>query len=516
MLPKMKPAAAESARPVIRPVKASPPGPAPAPPTRRYPSGVSSKRGGTMNLVPDLEVHVEDEDKMTAIAPWTEQYPEPPTGPTPIAIAQPVPRQRTNVVVGFEDETQARPADEYLLQSMRDQEQQQGPLNVAYESLPSLEARRPFDAYEAEFAERDPVTQMVAAHESIRIRRAQEQRHQEMMPPPEQTYEQQPAYDEQPYDLQPQAYEQQYDYAPATAREDSGPRERPTEDDPRTYAPPPPPYDEMHASYQSGPQERGWSDAPLRTEIPPAPPVPREMRFHTPPSFIHGVQPIRPANNFSVMTPPPQPPPMYQSPAPPPMYQHQHQQQRMAVTEPSSRMQAYPMQPVGQQVETPPKSGVARFAWFVFGATFGIVFAFCATGYVPRFGQPEPLFPPPPPRPAVTATAPATPAQAVTAPPATNAIVAAPPPTATTTAPIPAPPPTATAKDTKAPTAGATAARTPPPPPRRFFSPPPRRPAPPPSDSPKKSGGSVDAPDPPSSGGGGGGAIDNILGDALK
>jgi hypothetical protein len=497
-------------------------------------------------------------------------------GPTnPHASAQPTPR--LNTTVAFEDETQARPVDDYLLQAMRDDDRSQGELNVPYESLPSLEARRPFDTYEAEFAERDPVTQMVAAHESIRLRRAQQLRvvpqpreerwqHEDAYPQQQEHYPQQQAeHYPQPqqaehYPQQEEHYPQDAAYGPPTTREGSGARERPYDDRdrayeepapaPRDYAAPLPPFDDVHESnhpsFQSGPQARGWSDPPPRTEIPPAPAVPREMRFHTPPAFIQGVQPIRPANNYtaqSVMTPPPQMAPQQQ-----PMYPQQpmhsmqvqqqqpmypsmslQQQQRMMATTPSSAYgYSMPMQPVGPSIAPQQKNGIGRFAWFVFGAAFGIAFAFVATGYVPRIGQPDPLFPPAPPRPAATAVQ-AVPPQPVSAPPPS-----APPPAATTattavtpSALPPAPPATGastSARDPKPPAPPTTgAAAKPPPPPRRFFAPPPRRPAPPAanrddsSPAPKKIGGSVDAPDsspPPAASEGAG--LNNILGDALK
>ncbi|MCA9588328.1 MAG: hypothetical protein KC657_23560, partial [Myxococcales bacterium] len=40
---------------------------------------------------------------------------------------------------------------------------QSDPLGAPFDSLPSLEVRRPFDSFEAEFAERDPETQVAAA-----------------------------------------------------------------------------------------------------------------------------------------------------------------------------------------------------------------------------------------------------------------------------------------------------------------------------------------------------------------
>ncbi|HEY8075368.1 MAG TPA: hypothetical protein VIF62_14690, partial [Labilithrix sp.] len=409
MLPKIRPAAAGTAvRPSIRPVKPSVPPPPPAPP-RRFPSGVAPKNT-TMDLHHADADAIDDDGPLTAVAPYSDL----PTNPQ---AAQVEDLRATNLVVSFEDETQARAVDEYLLQSMRPDERPQGELAVAYESLPSLEARRPFDTYEAEFAERDPVTQMVAAHESIRLRRGREQH------PPEEPHVE--VENEQ-------AYEEAYDDHGYTEppRDGSGPRVRPS-DEPREdyagYAAPVPAYDDPHESWQSGPQERGW-ESPPNTVIPPAPAVPREMRAPLPLGFIQGVQPVRAANNF---TPFPQPLPQQQMipTSPPPPVFGPMPGQRMVPTSPSAARAAFPMpmQPVGPQVAPAAKSsGVGRFAWFVFGAAFGIAFAFVATGFVPKLSSaPDPLFPPPPPKPAVTvqAQAPAAPAPpppaAVTAPPAT-------------------------------------------------------------------------------------------------
>src|SRR5262249_14417217 len=74
------------------------------------------------------------------------------------------------------------------------------------------------------------------------------------------------------------------------------------------------------------------------------------------------------------------------------------------------------------------RSKVARFAWFVFGAAFGIFFAFLATGFAPRLGKKDEAPSPKPVPVATIAAAPTTPAQPVVAPPAQQPVAAAPVP----------------------------------------------------------------------------------------
>ena len=103
--------------------------------------------------------------------------------------------------------------------------------------------------------------------------------------------------------------------------------------------------------------------------------------------------------------------------------------------------------PVGHQLQTTAVeeaaqgSKVGRFAWFVFGAAFGIFFAFFATGFVPRIGKKEEIvFPPVAQVPAATAaTAAATQApnaQAPNAAPTFAPVVNAAPTYATPGAPM--------------------------------------------------------------------------------
>ena len=106
-------------------------------------------------------------------------YGEPSTlnrGPETLPLAQGALRGRANdIEVSFEDETQARPVDDYLLQKLRNEPAtltRPADMGVNYDALPSLEVRRPYDTYEKEFSEHDPVTQMHGAHESASVRRA--------------------------------------------------------------------------------------------------------------------------------------------------------------------------------------------------------------------------------------------------------------------------------------------------------------------------------------------------------
>jgi hypothetical protein len=473
MLPKIRPATGNApGRPSIRPVKPAPPPPRPAPPqppARRQESGFGPK--GHMR-----EPYRSHGDGATAIA----DYPEPPEPPTQ-ANARPAVRQVAPM--DFDDETQARPVDDHLLaQTMAPV----APIDAPYDSLPSLEVRPPFDSYEQQFVEHDPAAQLAAARDPHRDRQT--------------VRREEPSYPVPRSDI------------------GSGARARPV----------PSPWDEAQPREHgwqreaSGPQQRSWNPPP-ETVIPQAARVPHDVRPITQPPFVMGVQPLRTQT------------PVYASPAPQPMqhaHAHAHAQPHYPQSGPQlpqePLLRTHAMMPTGPalyrapapgqpspssrstEVEAPDAAAKAgRFAWFVFGAAFGIAFAFFATGFAPRLGakEPEPLFPPAASLPAATApaatTAPAVvvpppPPAAVTAPP----IVAAPPPTMTVASPtaLPQAPPVApTAQAYAPPPAPAPAAAAPPapqvqtrapappvtaqapaPPPRRNWSPPPsppRRPA---------------------------------------
>jgi hypothetical protein len=174
-------------------------------------------------------------------------------------------------------------------------------------------------------------------------------------------------------------------------------------------------------------------DYAAESHIPQAPAVPREMKM--PANFVMGVQPLRtgsmgvPGGSFAAggslgslgaeFFPPHQhqhQPPRHHVPrtpamgvpygAPPAQPVHRAMTprpmtpQHMHVRVPTNR----PQQPVGHQLqmteveEAQQGSKVGRFAWFVFGAAFGIFFAFFATGFVPRLGGKKDdtaSFPPP-------------------------------------------------------------------------------------------------------------------------
>lgn len=472
MLPKIRKTNAGSAsplaRPSIRPVVARKPPPPPAPP-RKFPSGITPRGERTYD---------EDGDPATMLA-----FADPPTVSAP---HHPHPPSH----LAFDEETQMRPVDDDLLARSREDEtlaREAAPVRDIYEALPSLEVRRPFDTFEAEFSERDPATQLHAARH-LYDQRHVEHRSEPSMPAP---------------------------------REDSGARERP-----RKYAAPVPVYDDSVDSYRPEPEPRAELSEPM---IPPAPRVPD--------GFIVGVQPIRtppggalfPAHDaFAHHAPAPpvtmaaspramnaQPYPQPQhaqhyappQPAPQPYYPPPQPQAyaasaytsgprpAMIPTQPPLRGQ---MQPVGHMLQQPPPSSSSRtlrFAWFVFGVAFGIGFTFFASGVVPGVKKDEPAatFPPAPPAPTQVAApvqAPPPVAPPVAAPAAAPPVLAAPAQVATNAAPPPsAAPPAVHAKaPPPAPPAPKVAAA-----PRTA---PPRRPAPPPSGGAPKAlpnSGSVDS-----------------------
>jgi hypothetical protein len=397
MLPKFRPAALGAdaqARPSIRPVKPGPP-PAPPSPARRL---ALANANANANQDDDGSYDLDDQLEASTLAG--------------------APRD-----VSFDDETQARPVDDHLLNRLRTRTSGRdegviaiapnapADLGVDYESLPSLQVRPPFDTYERAFSERDPVTQLHASSHHV---------------------EEHDVWDR---------------------REGSGARERPSPPPPaRSYAAPVPSYDDASDSAQWGRDHAHADDSQLDAPmIPPAPRVPDEMH----PAFVVGVQRIRTATPDAWGTPvPPQagqylPSPMQaiqssmtpqyaqnpayayqlqlqqqqqqqqqayaqqayaqqqlmQYPPQPTAYAHSPQQylqagQRQPTPMPMHLSSMPPMsasvadrmqraQPVGGQLTQPPPAGagldangkIARFAWFVAGAAFGITFAFFATGF---------------------------------------------------------------------------------------------------------------------------------------
>jgi len=589
MLPKFRPATVGGreapVRPTIRPVKPVAPPPPPSPP-RRQPSGVRRP-----------EPHgpaIEDcENELS-----TASFEDPPTMTAARQRVHEIARELPSQYGGlpqFDDETQARAVDGELIMASRLRGE---PLDVPYEALPSLEVERPFDEYEAQFAEHDPATQLHRDHNADSFSAAPvARRHVEsgeqirgarISDPPA------PKYNTRPY---------------AGAEDDSGARQRPRKDaalqyDPAAYEANYPgvrraadreeSYPQRNESYQAArrgesprreesappiqptrregsysnrssaraPNEPSWPEpAP---QIPAAPPVPHEMKV--PAGFVMGVQPLRAG---SVAAPMPVAATQIPEAFPPPQGHHQPRAQTPMMGVPQGQPQFAPTaspramhapqhlhsrpttnapvyahaHAIGHQVqvtdleEAQHSSKVGRFAWFVFGAAFGIFFAFFATGFVPRIGKKEEIaFPPAaqlPQQQAPVAAAPpaqvpapqqvaqaAPPAQVpapqqvaqapVAQPPAPPVTVAAapvvppvvaaplaPPPVATApvAAPAPAPQPVAEAKPA-APPRAATPAPAPAPRGQRAAAIA-RRPPPPPSNAPRAlpNSGSVEADD---------------------
>lgn len=343
MLPKFRPATLgrdAQARPSIRPVRPSAPPPPPSPPRRKNPSGVGPRGLGAVaprSTAAAPADHYDDEDCSTAQGnglPATL-----PRGPQTLSFEAPNARRgRSNALaISYDDETQARPVDDRVLDELRQGAAlAKAPVNLGidYESLPSLEVRGPYDTYEAEFAERDPVTQLQVQKESAQVRRSDRAARREASyeePSVEVPSFPEPSYSEPAY---PQPAAPQNDHA-WDRREESGSRERP---DARAYSAPAPSYDDVGDSarwaHDQGAQPpAGWSSIPAADEIeppmiPPAPRVPDAMGS----GFVMGVQPIRAATPDAWGTPhaytpvPPQAPPPSYAPAAssrPPAYAQQ-------------------------------------------------------------------------------------------------------------------------------------------------------------------------------------------------
>ncbi|MBX3202673.1 MAG: hypothetical protein KF894_31395, partial [Labilithrix sp.] len=476
-------------------MKPTAPPPPPSPP-RRVASGVRHPHGAP----------IEDDDRETSTA----SYQDPPTMAAARQRVHEIARELPSQYDGpsFDDETQARPLDDGLImasryESPRHADVRNGPLDVPFEALPSLEVERPFDEYEASFSERDPETQ----HRGVP--------HDAMHAAPERRERRESGerYREEYSEPAPPAKRYTTNAYPGTG-EDSGPRERP-----RKNATPVPQYDaaayeanypgavrddsyadrhgsykarreEPDASYQPEPRrEPSYQPEPRREPsyqpepsypaearrepsydaIPQAPAVPGDLKV--PAGFVMGVQPIRtPGSVVSAMPPytsamPEAFPAPQHAPTGTPMMGVPYGQpvqptSPRAVHAPAQQMHIRPVtagryaQPVGHQLQMtaaepmPQGSKVGRFAWFVFGAAFGIFFAFFATGFVPRLGKQEEIaFPPPAQIPAAEQAPAAPPPPPVQAQPQ-PVVAAAPPPVAAPPVvqePAPAPPPVMTA-----------------------------------------------------------------------
>lgn len=296
----------------------------------------------------------------------------------------------------------------------------------------------------------------------------------------------------------------------AAPGEDSGPR-------PRRDVTPASRYDQYDApAYEeldSNSLREDDSGAVRHEFASQAPAVSREMQV--PAGFVVGVQPIRTPSSVAHVRPPhadAPAPEAFPAPHPPtraytptlgvsyesPVRQAQSSAQFDSVNASAQYMAAHagasgpfapPVDPSLQMthmVGARRGSKIGRFAWFVFGAAFGLFFAFCATGFVQRLSKKEASASPASAQlptqehAAVTAMRPqavaVTPPQAVPVQPvAVTALPAAPPPRS----------------------AVATAPRTQ----RSAANPRKNAPPPPPSSAPRalpNSGGSVDADDVPS------------------
>ena len=203
---------------------------------------------------------------------------------------------------------------------------------------------------------------------------------------------------------------------------------------------PPARADETRAEGSSAKHEakRDGNSYRDRDQIPGPAPVPRELRV--PENFVVGVQPIRPANTPSMGAPQAYPQPQAViAPSYPPAMTAAASPGAMNMNMPMSPLTGGPSlgqmgMPIIPQISMPPMmaplapmtagmspmhirahtsarppghvpqmteveeaqqgSKVGRFAWFVFGAAFGIFFAFAATGF--GFGKKEEPAPFPP------------------------------------------------------------------------------------------------------------------------
>jgi hypothetical protein len=375
MLPKFRPAtlgADAQARPSIRPVKPGPP-PAPPSPARRV-AAIANANHANQD---DGSYDVEDQLEASTLAG---------SGEPSTLDGGSSPRE-----LSFDDETQARPVDDHLLNRLRSNARDEGAapnapnapadLGVDYESLPSLQVRPPFDTYERAFSERDPVTQLHAQRESARVRRAEQE-----APVYNDAQRNLPSYDDEPsYPASSQHVAEEQDVW--ARREGSGARERPSPPPPaRSYSAPVPSYDDASDSAQWGrdraqpasarqaqqayaeQDQHGWSSMPPQADdsqldapmIPPAPRVPEEMH----PAFVVGVQRIRtstpdawgtphvvPAQAGQYLPSPMQaiqaamPPQYAQNPAYAYPYQYQQQLQQQAYAQAQQPMQYHQPQP---------------------------------------------------------------------------------------------------------------------------------------------------------------------------
>lgn len=420
VLPKFRPAPLGGSsrpvtRPLIRPVRPMAPPPPPSPPRR-----MSSDVRGARTYGPAIE----PSDPGPATAPFADP-------PTVTASRDRLDAPAAELSSGydplpcFDDETQARAVGDVMLLASRYQVgESDASLDVAYESLPSLAIERPMDDYEADFVEHDPATQLRAArHESMRVRHRSES-------PRYPSVEESGSHERPRAELSPaprddvDGYGADYPSAvedgdPPTRREESYPRARREE------------------------SQRPGSDRPVYSSAsgsaPPVAPgisIPSEA---VPAGFVMGVQPLRMTGSL----------PGFASAEAPSLrvhgtvdgsimgLSHVPTGGTLAASPHALHGASYPARPIGHQLELadtapPSRSKANRFAWFVFGSTFGILFMFFATGFGAQLGaKDEVTFPPPAPVPAPPVAAAAAP-QPIAVPAAT---APAAPPAATATQP---------------------------------------------------------------------------------
>ena len=431
MLPKFRPATLggeAQARPSIRPVKPGPPPPPPSPP-RRITSGfgprgsaafaqtalVNGANGANGANGPAASDAFDSDDQLEASTmagrgePLTLDRIDRSGDPVTLEPARNPRRGRVDALT-YDDETQARPVDDRLLEKLRRQdaaaaasnaaprearEAREAQMGVDYESLPSLEVRHPFDTYEPAFSDADPVTQLhsapspapapAPAYESARVRRAEGSYNEPAVAFEEPVYndepitpaygEREPSYREPSYPASSHHVAEEQDVW--GRREESGPRERPLPPPARSYAAPVPSYDDASDSAQWGrdraqppshraqEQQQGWSSMPPEGDdsqldqamIPPAPRLPEEMH----PGFPVGVQRIRTATPDAWGTPhiaPPQqgqylPSPMQaiHSSMPPQYAPNQQQYPAYAYQHPYAQQQQQLAQPAYHQAQ---------------------------------------------------------------------------------------------------------------------------------------------------------------------
>ncbi len=426
MLPTFRPAMLgrdAPARPVVRSAKATPPQPPPAPP-RRNASGLVPRGTTATPRLAEAIAHDPDGLWRTLAADKS-----PDTMPRELFTAR---RECVDATgVSFDAETRAHTVDDSVLDELRGAfEPAPAPhpadFGVEYDSLPSFEVRRPYDTYEADSGDREPVTQLKSHRHA-------------MHPRANAAVSADRSYDETLY---PEVSQER---RAGRRDEPSGRRERPL-----AIAET---LDAASSAYESldYPARRPavWANEPPdgiapQPMIPPAPRVPDSMR----PAFVVGVQPVRNAaleapawRTPPAFSPPFEPPlPITPKPVPPmataPMHAVRRRDEVYRTPTPAAtRMSATPRlaehfpahvpaqqvrvlasvsqtprviqpiplmapsthrraQPVGAQLtEALSVTGkFARISWFVAGSALGVMFALFGTGFL-SVGRPADVTP---------------------------------------------------------------------------------------------------------------------------